>query len=575
MVDRLLLLARTARHLRPVQLLYAPLRRAQGILPVPRPTPRARWCDTLARRLEPEVRAWRPADMAECVASAHEVIEGRFRWLAREEHLPVVDWQAQYGSRLWTYHLHYFDYAIDLAWAHRVDGDPAPIRRLEELALAWIVQTRGGHGPGWEPYPLSKRIINWCYALLIAGDGVRPDVKGQMVASLARQLGALEARLELDLQANHLQKNLSALALGALLFDGASADHWRSRWLSALRDTFLDQVLPDGVHAERAPMYHAIALADLLEHIALSRAAGLFPPEPVVSRAVRMREAWQRLTRADGSLHLFNDSAEGVGPDSRWLSALGNRVLGTAAVPEGPFAMGDGGFYGLVDSATGTRLVIDAGAPAPAHQPAHAHCGILSYELDLGGERVVTDAGVAGYDGDPYRAYVRSTRAHNTVGIDGLEQSEIWGTFRVARRGAVVAAGADLTGGVYRFSGACRPYHSPQALHRRRIERVPGGWRIVDVVEGAPGRLLESFLHLAPGFQVRQAEAGYLARKAGLAIQIEPFGVDSIELAYGQREPMQGWHCPRFGVAQPAEVMTLRVERNAGQLFGYEIRVGA
>ncbi len=79
-------------------------------------------------------------------------------------------------------------------------------------------------------------------------------------------------------------------------------------------------------------------------------------------------------------------------------------------------------------------MVIDCGAIGPDYQPGHAHCDTLSYELAIDGRRVIVDSGVHDYEPTQHRAYARSTPAHNTVVIDGQEQSEMWGVFRVARR---------------------------------------------------------------------------------------------------------------------------------------------
>src|SRR5690606_2555175 len=74
----------------------------------------------------------------------------------------------------------------------------------------------------------------------------------------------------------------------------------------------------------------------------------------------------------------------------------------------------------------------------------HAHCDLLSFELDLAGLPFAVDAGVSGYADAPLREFVRSTRAHNTVVIGGREQSEIWGVYRVARMAEVMRAGASV-----------------------------------------------------------------------------------------------------------------------------------
>ena len=60
---------------------------------------------------------------------------------------------------------------------------------------------------------------------------------------------------------------------------------------------------------------------------------------------------------------------------------------------------------------------------------------MLSVLLDFEGQNILTDTGVSQYEEGEQRQYERGTSAHNTVVLDGLEQAEIWKSFRVGRRG--------------------------------------------------------------------------------------------------------------------------------------------
>ena len=66
---------------------------------------------------------------------------------------------------------------------------------------------------------------------------------------------------------------------------------------------------------------------------------------------------------------------------------------------------------------------------------------------------------------------------------------------------------------------------------------------------------------------------GVTATRAGATVRIEPFGVDAVRVASGERDPAQGWHCPRFGVALPAPVVEMTVHANDGRAFGCDIRL--
>jgi len=99
--------------------------------------------------------------------------------------------------------------------------------------------------------------------------------------------------------------------------------------------------------------------------------------------------------------------------------------------------MCDTGYATIRDNIARSFLIFDCGPLGPDYQPGHGHSDVLSYELTLQGQRVIVDTGVSSYEQGPERYYERSTAAHNTVRVDGLEQAEIWGGFRVGRRPAV------------------------------------------------------------------------------------------------------------------------------------------
>lgn len=574
-LGRALLYARTLRRLRWEQVMYRPLRRVQRLLPAPAAPPG----EPDAARMEAmaaALAAWGPGDAAARVARADEVVAGRFTFVGRTVEMAEPEWTRRPVSHLWSYHLHYFAWGVDLAWAWRLTGEERYAERFRALAEGWMAACPPGTGDGWEPYPVSVRIESWARALLLFGDGLDRAFRDALLASLRAQAGWLERRLELQVLANHLQKNLTALVTAGLLFRGEAAARWRARGAARLWRELAEQVLDDGGHYERSPMYHLLAAADFLETVGLLEAAGEPVPPEARARVARMVEAIGALCRPDGRLHLFNDAAEGEAPPAAHLAALGERLLGARPLEaRSAFALPQTGYFGWAAPEGGERILVDCGPPGPAYQPGHAHCDLLSFELDLGGAPLVVDAGVSGYEGDPLREYARSTRAHNTVSIGGREQSEVWGTFRVARRAEVVGSPrhASEGDGHWRFEGAYRPYYDRRAVHRRRVERTAEGWRITDRVEGARGETLLAWLHLHPDWAVEADGSGVTARRDGTSVRIEPFGADAVRIARGEREPAQGWHCPRFGVAVPATAVEMRVHANDGRAFGCAIRL--
>ena len=408
----------------------------------------------------------------------------------RADFADKVDWEYEPGGPLWLYHLHQFDHL-------RAPG-LTPDRRLA-LMLDWV--RRHEEGSGWDPHPTSLRILNWG-KILLTQDAVSPagDEVTELHASLARQADTLARNLELRLQANHLLSNLIGLVFAGLLFADEGADDWlaHSGHLCAELDA---QFAADGAHQERSPMYHSLLLENLLDLLNLARARASRAPaglvevlEETTGRGLGALEVW---CHPDGEIPLFGDSAFGIAqrPDAllEYASSLGLAPRG----PDVPGLLADTGFARL--DAGVFSVVVSVAGPAPGHQPGHAHCDALAFELSCGGERVVCDTGVHDYLLGERRARSRATRSHATMEVGGAEQAEIWASHRVGGRPRVELVGFEPGQGL---EATCASWSTLDSPHRRRFAFRSGGLEVRDVLEGLP-RPVYLALPLAPGIDVR------------------------------------------------------------------------
>ena len=453
----------------------------------------------------------------------------------------AMDWRCMDAAKLWRYNLHYFDY---LHW------DSHSREAKSELIDSWIRSNPAGAPDAWEPYPVSLRTVNWMkFFLLIGRDG---EVSSTWKQSFAEQLLWLEVNLEYHLLANHLLKNAKALVFSGVYFCGDMARRHLGIGMHLMLEETAEQILADGGHFERSPMYHCIVLEDVLDVINLLNTnadlvmtADLDLLRRVASRGMRFLED---ILGADGEIPLFNDAAFGISPEPSELLAYGQRVLGRrpAERPAGPtrVCLSDTGYYGY--RYNGDSLLIDCGPIGPDYQPGHGHCDTLSYELCIDGRRVIVDSGVHDYEKSELRQYVRSTAAHNTVRIDGMEQSEIWGAFRVARRARPIFAElSDWQDGCLEFHGAhdgyCRLPGRP--VHERHVRMESAGrWVFSDVVTGSGNHLIESFIHTHPDFNVSpESDHSFLIQDG--ESPVARVRVDSdCEIS-----TVTGSYCPEFG----------------------------
>jgi len=558
-LTRAMLYWRTARYLRPSQVAYQLLRR---LSPLPSVSPVTGM--SLRGGVQPHVFASPPVPRI----GAGEI---SFLNQSRPLDLNSVDWVSADRSKLWRYNLHYFDY---LHWP--VYGSDMKARLVD----SWIAAHPVPAGDGWEPYPLSLRVVNWMKFWLAGTAGEPPGQR--RLDSLATQLAGLESRVEYHLLANHLVKNGKALLFGGVFFQGKRADRWLKLGLEILCREADEQILPDGGHYERSPMYHCIVLEDYLDAVNLLRSQpGLVPPEGqaclkrAATRALRFLAG---IRAGDGNIPLFNDAAFGIAVEPDELLRYGARVLDGGAPARVPSADGperlcfpDTGYFGYRQNSE--SLIIDCGTVGPDYQPGHAHCDTLSYELCVDGERVVVDAGVYSYDPGDMRWLARRTASHNTVEIDGQEQSEIWGAFRVARRARPLSpAIGEWRQGALEFAGSHDGYRrlAGRPVHTRRVSMQPGGpWEVFDLItgEGADRHRVRSCVHLADNLEVtRENPVTFRLHNpvSGLMLRLSVTGSNPARME-------SGYHFPGFGLRKNNKIIIIERENTLPIEIHYRI----
>jgi uncharacterized heparinase superfamily protein len=369
--------------------------------------------------------------------------------------------------------------------------------------------------------------------------------------SLAVQARYLRKRLEWHLLANHLWTNAKALVFAGALFSGKEGDHWLEEGLHLLERERVEQILPDGGHFERSPMYHALVLEDLLDLVQL---AGIYPecfPATVLdawrTTALQMMDWLAAMSHPDGGIAFFNDAVFDVAPGYGQLvscaTALGLPVQTGSGLPV--VALPDSGYIRL---ATPRAVVIaDLGPVGPDYQPGHAHADTLSFEFSLDGKRVLVNGGISTYEKGADRRRQRGSAMHNTVVVDNEDSSEVWGSFRVARRarpqGVRWARGEELLwmegshDGYRRLPG--------RVLHRRRWELLEGRLRVIDTLDGKY-QDAQAFFRFSPKVRVQPAADG----GSGAEIWWQTIGALRAEVRPGS------WH-PGFGVRVPCQVLVV------------------
>lgn len=477
-----------------------------------------------------------------------------WEFLSEAGDLDDLSWDGPQREKLWRYNQHYFD---DL------NAHAATDRRAWHLDLVdhWVAHNPPGQGCGWEPYPVSLRVVNWVKWAL----GGAP-MSAAAHQSLAVQVRWLSKRLEKHLLGNHLFSNAKALVMAGLFFDGPEADGWLSQGLRIIEREVPEQLLSDGGHFERSTMYHALALEDMLDLVNAARCYSLrLSPAQLRQVAewpqrVRKMHAWLKsMCHPDGEISLFNDAAFLVAPSVADLDSYARRLLGevTATVSSSLVHLDDSGYVRLSQGAA--VAILDVAPVGPDYLPGHAHADTLSFELSVGTQRLLVNSGTSCYGLSAERMRQRGTAAHNTVIINGQDSSEVWGGFRVARRayplGLEIEQSADETTTEVRCAHTGYTRFSGKPIHHRTWRMTSNSLIVSDRVK-ASNHSAEARFHFHPAVQVqisKNSDEGTAALPDGTVI--------GWRVNHGQaRLETSTWH-PRFGHVEPNVCLALQLAR--------------
>lgn len=425
-----------------------------------------------------------PGPWADPVPRIAEVLDRqRFRLLNQEIDVGKAGgWNQPERDKLLLYHLHYLD-------TLNARDSVLDARQAADLIERWILDNPAPDGNGWEPYPLSMRIVNW----------IKWCVTGNSLSKLATeslflQSRALAQQIEYHLLANHLLANAKALYFAGLFFDHPEAATWREIGARILRDEVQEQILSDGGHFELSPMYHAIITEDLLDIVNISRAFDDRSLREFDALAAKMLGWLGLMTHPDGQLAYFNDSTLGVASTLAELQAYAQRlnIEYPTEISEGINVLAASGYVRYQHGRA--VILIDVGKIGPSYQPGHGHCDLLSFELSLDQERYLVNSGVSTYNANARRLAERATASHNTVSIAEMEQSEIWSAFRVGRRAQPI----DVNVGPRHVKAAHDGYRRRRIIHRRHFEFCDERLEIKDVLESSSAQTGVAHFHFHP-----------------------------------------------------------------------------
>jgi uncharacterized heparinase superfamily protein len=531
-------------------------------------------------------------DADECSAGRIAgVMAGRFEFNGETHTLAdPIDWLANPSRDVeWHILLHKFYYAVGLAQAWQRGGSIHHVQRWARLIDGWITQTP----PGFIAADVTgRRVQNWIYSLhALVLDAARPAPCD--AAFWRRLLHSIHAQVEhlcanLTPKRNHRTLELLAIFMAGVVFpEFERAAAWRELALEETMANVRADLLPDGVHCEQSSDYHHLALRNWLQIRALAADNGHVVPREFDRALEAALEFSLHVHQPSGVVPSFSDGdvrgflpllAQGAALFDRGdmqFVASGGREGTTPRQRVAHFPIS--GYHVLRsdwNDANAQHLVFDCG---PLGEGNHGHFDALSFELAAHGRALVVDPGRYTYSeatsaDDPcnWRLHFRGTAAHNTVCVDGRNQTRYEPKpIKEASRHAPGSVRHKIAGpapdttllearcGAHLdlLHGRCAS-HAYDAVHERCIVLVDRRyWVVADWLRAASEH--DYALNFQLGAQAQGAGAAELHTDANTGVRLTSPGLLAAQpLRAGQRTTLAaGWVSPRYGLKHAAPAL--------------------
>ena len=494
---------------------------------------------------------------------------------------------------------------VTLAQAWHLTSEGKYMAACGQFLRDWLAASPYPQGINWiSSLELAIRLVNWSVAwYLLGGDKSRlfdgahgATFKQQWLVSIYQHGHFIRGYLSLHSSANnHLLGELMGLYVASAVWPiFRESETWRDFAQRAFEREVLTQNAPDGVNLEQAVYYQHEVMDMMLVCQCVAQASGGSFSIAFMDRLERLAEYLAAITDVAGQVPMFGDADDAlvVRWSPRQASDPYRSLLATAAVifqrvdfkalagrfdDKSAWLLGQsglsqwqrlaeerrapvrtsfptGGMY-LLGSRLGTadevRLVIDCAALGFLNIAAHGHADALSFTLSAGGEEILVDPGTFSYHTQAkWRNHFRGTAAHNTVRVDGLDQSEIGGPFLWMRKARSDLIRHDAGSRLQVFEGRHDGYGrlADPVMHIRRIEfdEERNQITVTDFFDCQHAHEVEICWQFGESVALGQEENTLIASGRLHQVRMVCDATLALQMYCGSDSPIAGWVSRRF-----------------------------
>jgi hypothetical protein len=473
---------------------------------------------------------------------------------------------------------HLVDLGLLARYSTNAEVQANAVTQIENQLLSWIEANPAYIGVHYiSAMECGLRILALCHALDLVRDRLARDTKvwRALLHIIHTHSFLIEKRISLfSSSGNHTIVECCALVYAGILFpEFAGARRWRERGLGILEREVRRQILSDGGGIEQSLWYHFFItdLLGLVSRLLLHRDEAV--PAAVHDAHKRAKGFLHALAVVPDTMPKIGDSDNGYALSPFLCISWDERIH----QPLDQVTFMESGYSVINSVQQPAVLILDHGPLGMPPNYGHGHADALSVYFGLGDQAVFDDPGTFTYNADlEWRSYFRSTRAHNTVVVDGLDQARQQGTFMWSEpfQSSLKGSHADGRGKIMLL--ACHDGYKKRVrvTHWRGLilYNFPKRWVIWDYLAGEGAHHLELNWHVA--VPVEQTSKGYSlkARDAPISMRLDG-GETSVCKAHF--DPVCGWRSGIYGKKEPCFTINSRFHGQLPHEFITHLSLGS
>ena len=518
----------------------------------------------------------------------------------------------------WPWEIGRCQHWVTLGQAYRLTGDERYAAEIVRQHADFMAANPVGIGVQFVcTMDVAIRAFNWALAFEFIRTSAAFDRDAMAAAYRSLfDLGVfIEGNLEnkYEVTSNHFLSNVVGLyGVGVVFRDLAAGQRWLRQGREWLEQEMRVQVLADGADYESSIPYHRLVAELFLSGATMAKREGQSLSAEYLARLRQMIDFLVTVRRPDGFMPQVGDADDGrlhIFTDyGSWKPQDGRHLAGAAAfVLDQPAWHREGGEDGLWEAAWwgaepaavpsgstepedvarlfpqagiavvrrgGTYLLVTNSRVGTNGFGNHKHNDLLSFEFHSAGVPLIVDPGSYVYTSDPdARNLFRSTRYHNTLMIDGVEQNDVRldYLFRMFETSTVEHVAFADTAAQTTYAGRHTGFERlPAAVTHERsfhLARTSGALSIVDRLTGSGPHKIAWHFHFAPGVAMAITGSGRVTLSAGgrswaLAVP-----------SHLQATARDAWYSPSYGVRMPCLALDLTADETITETSVYRFEI--